>query len=83
MKEIKIKDKLYVIKSCPCCGHQPQEEIDYLHPTFRGFEVYKDFEKKENFDYYNGKDDKFDKVHEIVSLITEGGSGISLSGSSI
>ena len=61
MNSIIINNKEYVINKCPCCGHQPQEDIDYLHPTYNGFEVYKDFESEDNFNYYNKKDNKFNK----------------------
>lgn len=78
MKKIKINGQLYIVNPCPCCGHQPQEELDYLHPSYNGFEVYKDFESEENFNYYNEKDNKYQKIFELHCLETEGGCGCSI-----
>lgn len=78
MNSIIINNKEYMVNKCPCCGHQPQEDIDYLHPTYNGFEVYKDFESEDNFNYYNQKDNKFNKIFQLNCLETEGGCGCSV-----
>lgn len=75
MKKIEVNGKLYIIKPCPCCGHQPIEDIDYLHPTYNGFEIYKEFESEENFNFYDKNPNKYNQIFELNCLETEGGCG--------
>lgn len=82
MKIIKYKNKEYNIKACPLCGHIPQDEYDFIHPTSGRWEIFKDFEPKENFEYFNQKENPYENNWQLSCLEHECGCGFTVLGNS-
>lgn len=82
MKIIKHENKEYHIKPCPLCGHTPQDEYDFIHPTIGRWDTLKEFEPKENFEYFSKKENPYENNWQISCLTHECGCGFTVFGNS-
>lgn len=63
-------------------GSNNLKKYDFIHPTIGGWETFKEYEPKENFEYFSKKENPYENNWQISCLTHECGCGFTVFGNS-